>query len=40
MKIKWIDRNSNPGNAITNGKPCATLQKLIDTHTISLNIAG
>ena len=40
IEIKWIDKNSNPADAITKAKPCAALQELINTNTISLNTAG
>ena len=40
MEIRWINRNSNLANAMTKAKPCAALQELIDTNTISLNTAG
>jgi len=25
MEVKWINREANPANAITKGKPCAAL---------------
>ena len=40
MEIRWIDGNSNPADAMTKAKPCAALQELIDTNTISLNTTG
>ena len=40
MKIRWIDGNSIPADAMTKAKLCVALQKLIDTNTISLNIIG
>ena len=38
MKINFIDNNSNPTNVIIKAKLCATLQELIDTNIISLNV--
>lgn len=40
IEIRWIDGNSNLVDAMTKAKPCAVLQELIDTNTISLNAAG
>jgi hypothetical protein len=35
-KIKWIDSDSNPANAITKSKPSTALKQLIDTNYIKL----
>ena len=35
-EVKWIDRNSNPADAMTKGKPCPALTALIDTNTIDI----
>ncbi len=40
MEIMWIDGNSNPADAMTKAQPCTVLQDLINTNTISLNVAG
>ncbi len=40
MKIKWIDRNSNPADAMTKAKLCGALQDLINTNTISFTTSG
>src|SRR6266536_1720458 len=37
-KIKWIDGNSNPTDAMTKSKPCQALRDLIDTNTVKLEV--
>src|ERR1700722_14048713 len=37
-EIKWIDRNSNPADAMTKSKPCQALKDLIDTNTVNLQV--
>ena len=39
-KIKWIDGNANPTNAITKGKACNALTQLINTNYIQLEAIG
>jgi hypothetical protein len=36
VEIKWINRGSNPIDAITKSKPCQVLKGLIDTNIIKL----
>jgi len=38
--IKWIDGNSNPADAMTKGKPCEALSRLIDTNKVELQTVG
>jgi hypothetical protein len=38
--IKWIDGDANPTDAMTKGKPCPTLTRLIDTNQIDLHAIG
>ena len=38
--IKWIDGDANPADAITKGKPCPALTRLIDTNQIDLHAIG
>ena len=38
--IKWIDGESNLADAMTKGKPCIALAKLIDTNRIDLEAIG
>ena len=35
-KIKWINRNNNPADAMTKSKACQALQDLIDTNKVNL----
>jgi hypothetical protein len=35
-KVKWIDRETNPVDTMTKGKPCTTLSQLIDTNRVEL----
>jgi hypothetical protein len=39
-KVKWIDGEANPADAITKGKPCAALSQLIDTNRVELQAVG
>jgi hypothetical protein len=39
-KVKWINGNTNPIDAITKGKPCIALSQLIDTNRIELWAVG
>jgi hypothetical protein len=39
-EIRWIDRNSNPADAMTKTKPCAVLTDLIDTNKIDIKATG
>jgi hypothetical protein len=39
-EVIWIDRGSNPADAITKIHPCQVLQDLIDSNTINLKTAG
>jgi hypothetical protein len=35
-EVKWIDRETNPTDTMTKGKPCAALIRFIDTNQIDL----
>jgi hypothetical protein len=35
-KIRWIDEESNPADAMTKSNPCQALSRLIDTNIIDL----
>ena len=35
-KIKWINKGSNPIDAMTKSKPCQALKDLIDINTVKL----
>jgi hypothetical protein len=35
-KVKWINGNSNPADAMTKSKPSTALKQLIDTNYIEL----
>jgi hypothetical protein len=35
-KVKWINGEANPADAMTKSKPCVALTKLIDTNQIDL----
>src|SRR6266702_4116172 len=37
-EIKWIDRGSNPIDAITKSRPCQALKDLINTNTVKLQV--
>jgi hypothetical protein len=39
-EVKWIDGEANPADAMTKGKPCAALQRLINTNRIDLQVVG
>jgi hypothetical protein len=39
-KVKWIDGDTNPTDAMTKGKPCTALTQLIDTNRIELWAVG
>jgi hypothetical protein len=39
-EVKWIDGEANPADAMTKGKPCVALQRLIDTNQIDLQAVG
>ena len=39
-KVKWIDGDTNPMDAMTKGKPCMALTQLIDTNWIKLWAVG
>ena len=39
-KVKWIDGEANPADAITKDKPCAALIRLINTNQINLQAVG
>ena len=39
-KVKWVDRDTNPMDAMTKGKPCTALTQLIDTNRIELRAVG
>ena len=40
IEVKWIDGEANPVDAMTNGKPCAALTRLINTNQIDLQAVG
>jgi hypothetical protein len=39
-EVKWIDGEANPADAMTKGKPCIALQRLIDTNQIDIQAVG
>jgi hypothetical protein len=39
-KIRWIDGENNPANAITKDKPCLALKQLINSNRITLRTKG
>ena len=39
-KVKWINREANPTDAITKSKPCAAFTRLINTNQINLQAVG
>ena len=39
-KVKWIDRDINPADAITKGKPYTVLLQLINTNQVELQAVG
>ena len=39
-KVKWIDGDTNPADALTKGKPCTALSQLIDTNQVELRAVG
>ena len=39
-EVRWIDGEANPVDAMTKGKPCAALTRLIDTNQIDLQTMG
>jgi hypothetical protein len=39
-KIKWINGEANPADAITKSKPCEALKRLVDTNFIDLQAIG
>jgi hypothetical protein len=39
-KVKWIDGDTNPIDAITKGKPYTALLQLIDTNRVELWAVG
>jgi hypothetical protein len=39
-EVKWIDGETNPADAMTKGKPCLALTRLIDTNQIDLQAVG
>ena len=39
-KIKWIDRDTNPTDAMTKGKPYTVLSQLIDINRVELRAVG
>ena len=39
-KVKWINGESNPADAMTKGKPCIALSRLINTNRIKLQAIG
>src|ERR1700716_2196878 len=39
-KVKWIDGETNPADAMTKGKPCTALSQLIDTNRVELQAVG
>jgi hypothetical protein len=38
IKVKWINGNDNPADAITKAKPCQALKILIDTNKLDLKV--
>ena len=40
MEVKQINGEANPADAITKGKPCAALTRLIDINQIDLQAVG
>jgi hypothetical protein len=39
-KVKWIDKDTNPTDAITKSKPYTALLQLINTNWIELQAVG
>ena len=39
-EVKWIDRHSNPADAMTKNKPCSALKNLLDTNKLQLTVDG
>ena len=39
-EVKWIDGDTNPADAMTKGKPCTALSRLINTNRIELRAVG
>ena len=39
-KVKWINRETNPADTITKGKPYIVLSWLIDTNQVELRAVG
>jgi hypothetical protein len=39
-KVKWIDGDTNPADAMTKGKPYTALSQLIDTNRVELQAVG
>jgi hypothetical protein len=39
-EVIWIDRDSNPANAMTKSRPCQVLKDLIDSNKIDLRATG
>ena len=39
-EVKWINRNTNPTDAITKDKPYTALLQLIDTNRVKLQAVG
>ena len=39
-EVKWIDGEANPADAMTKGKACSALTKLVDTNYIDLQTIG
>jgi hypothetical protein len=39
-KVKWINRNTNPADAMMKNKPCTVLSWLIDINQIKLWTVG
>ena len=37
-KVKWINSEDNPADAITKAKPCQALKTLIDTNKLNLKV--
>ena len=40
IEVKWIDRDTNPTDAIIKGKPYTALLQLIDTNQVKLRAVG
>jgi hypothetical protein len=37
-EVKWIDKDSNPADAMTKSKPCLALRDLIDSNKITIQV--